>query len=514
MEQTPLSKTQELLLKPDIKGHTVPRIWTPPLVELTPETSYGYAVIEFARDILNEPLDPWQAWLVIHMGELLPDGRPRFKQVLIIVARQNGKTHLLRILALFWLFIEQWELILGTSTNLSVAREAWDKAVQTAETNPTLRRWMPPKGVRRANGEQTLSAIRDDGPAGRYLIAASNRRGGRGLTIDRLILDELREHRSWEAWNAATPATNARPHAQIVAITNQGDDESVVLDSLRESAHKDIEQGTSQYSREAIFEWSAPDGADISDPNVWAYANPNLGYRLDLDSIKGPALRALEAGGTEEAGFRTEMLCQRVRSLQAAFNARAWAACYKAGTRVDPALPYTWGFDVNRAGTRATLIAAQKVDGKDRIQVIAEWRTPEDLQHVTEDLAKKLRERKPKALLWFPNGPAATYGAKLKNLRIPGVQIQELSGEISDAAMGFADAVQAERIEHDNDPLLNDHVIGAQKLWSGDRWKYSRKGRGSSDAVYAAAAAWMGIETLPPTPGPLRLIGADDEGED
>lgn len=504
------SLTQEPQHGNAIRGHVVPRFWTPPLRELTPETSYGYAVIDFARDVLQQPLDPWQEWLVIHAGELLPNGQPRGKQVLVIVARQNGKTHLLGVLALFWLYVEQWELILGTSTNLSVAREAWNKSVQTAESNSILKQWTA--GIRRANGEQALSAIRDFGAPGRYLIAASNRRGGRGLSIDRLILDELREHRTWDAWNAATPATNARPDAQIFAITNQGDDESIVLDSLRDAALKDLEQKTSHLSRDLIFEWSAPDGADISDPNVWAYANPNLGYRLELDAIKGPALRALEAGGVEEAGFRTEMLCQRVRSLDAAVDERAWKACYVKDVRVNPALPHVWGFDVNRAGTHASLVAAQKVDGQIIAQVIFEWRDDE-MQHVVRDLDKKLRERKPKALYWVPIGPASTYAAELKTKKIPGVRIEELK-DVSAAAMGFADDVKAERIQHDNDPLLNDHVTGASKLWTGDRWKFSRKGQGSSDAAYAASAAWMGVQQLPAPLGPLRLITTNDVEED
>jgi hypothetical protein len=44
-----------LLLEPSpasVKGRVEPRIFTPPLRELTPETSYGFAVIEFARDVL------------------------------------------------------------------------------------------------------------------------------------------------------------------------------------------------------------------------------------------------------------------------------------------------------------------------------------------------------------------------------------------------------------------------------------------------------------------------------
>ena len=77
---------------PQTLGSITPRLWTRPLRELTPQTSYGYAVIYFAAVVLGRPLDPWQQWLVIHLGELLPDGLPRFRKVLVVVARQNGKT--------------------------------------------------------------------------------------------------------------------------------------------------------------------------------------------------------------------------------------------------------------------------------------------------------------------------------------------------------------------------------------------------------------------------------------
>ncbi len=109
----------------EIYGSTTPRVWTPSLVELTPATSFGYDVIDFARDVLGEPLDAWQEWLVIHLGELLPDGRPRFRKVLVIVARQNGKTHLSRVLILYWLFVERVRLVLGTSTDRNEAKRAW-----------------------------------------------------------------------------------------------------------------------------------------------------------------------------------------------------------------------------------------------------------------------------------------------------------------------------------------------------------------------------------------------------
>jgi hypothetical protein len=116
-------------------GSTLPRLWTRPLgtgppgpcgcgCALTEHTSFGFDVAWFAEHVLGTPLDPWERWLAIHAGELLPNGLPRFRHVLVIVARQNGKTWLLTVLALYWLFVEQVGLILSTSSALEYAREA------------------------------------------------------------------------------------------------------------------------------------------------------------------------------------------------------------------------------------------------------------------------------------------------------------------------------------------------------------------------------------------------------
>ena len=54
------------------KGSTQPRIFTPPLRELTPDTSLGFAAIEFATEVCNIELFPWQRWLLVHALELAP----------------------------------------------------------------------------------------------------------------------------------------------------------------------------------------------------------------------------------------------------------------------------------------------------------------------------------------------------------------------------------------------------------------------------------------------------------
>ncbi|QIS20597.1 hypothetical protein [Nocardia terpenica] len=53
-----------------------------------------------------------------------------------------------------------------------------------------------------------------------------------------MLLDELREHQSWDAWGASTKTTLARPHAQVWGFSNAGDSLSVVLRYLRALAHQ------------------------------------------------------------------------------------------------------------------------------------------------------------------------------------------------------------------------------------------------------------------------------------
>lgn len=87
-------------------GVTLPRIYTPPLRPLDKNTSNGFAVIAFAEIMLHVHLYPWQQWLLVHALELLEDGSYRFRKVIVLVARQNGKTTLMGVLAAWWLFVD------------------------------------------------------------------------------------------------------------------------------------------------------------------------------------------------------------------------------------------------------------------------------------------------------------------------------------------------------------------------------------------------------------------------
>jgi hypothetical protein len=485
-------------------GRTEPRIWTPPLRELTPETSYGYDVVDFAEDVLGEPLDPWQEWAAIHVGELLEDGRPRFRNALLLIARQNGKTHLAKVFILYWMFVERVPLVLGTSTTLGYAKISWQQICADATTNPYLAAELGPKPIRATIGEECLTTKWGS----EYRIAASNRRAGRSLTVHRLLLDELREHSTWDAWNASTRAMNAVRNGQVLAVTNQGDDSAVVLDALRGPAIAYAETGEGDY-RTGIFEWSAPDGADPTNLDSLAMANPNLGRRIDVSALQGEAMRAKAAGGEELAGFRTEVLCARVHQLDPAIDPEAWTRCATA-TPVDLAAHrdrVAVGLDVSLDGRSAVLVAAADLDGVVHAEVVGVWTGDAVGLQLAADLPKVLARIRPRAFGWFPQGPAAAYTADLeaKNLTPKSTKVEAITGDMGAACMGFADLVNTERLSHPDDPLLNSHIEGSTKLWRGDRWVFRRRGATPVSGTYAAAAAAHLARTLPP-PRPKLVV--------
>lgn len=530
---------------PDLVGYTVPRLWTRPLIEgppgpcgcgcaLTPDTSYGFDVDEFARDVLKHPLDPWQRWAVIHGGELLPDGRPRFRKLLILVARQNGKTELLVVWVLYWMFVDRVAMVLGTSTKLDYAAESWRKACRLARRSPTLNSEIPKNGgIRKANGEQVLwradplEVELDEGS--RYKIAASNEEGGRSLTVNRLVLDELRQHHDYSAWDASEGATTAVADAQVVMITNAGSDKSVVLNDTRDDAVRFIDTGDGD-PRLGLFEYSSPDGASPVDVDGLLQANPNAGRRILLEDLLTEGAAAVRKGGKKLTGFRTEKMCQRVPALDTALDLDTWgrefnpAQLIPAGVRhpdvtagcLDPSPMdkvrdrVVLCLEVAEDETHATLYAAAALDdGRVRIDPVTAWAGPGCTKTMRDELPALVARVKPRRVGWFPTGPAAAIAAGLtKRDGWPpaGVTIEEIRRDVAAVCMGFAEQVTTGQVAHSGDLLLDTQVETAEKQFTGKTWKFALGGP-QVDAVYAAAGAIHLARTLPPAARPrMRLL--------
>lgn len=511
-----------------VTGRTAPRLWTRPLRPLTREATYGYDVIDWAAE-REYPLDPWERWAVVHAGELLPDGRPRFRRVVIIVARQNGKTLLVKILILYWAYQESQRMILMTSTNLDYAREALFDTAEMAGTQPNMPKGIRPMAgipapeLRQANGQERITApVRRADPedreskrigGGTFKIATASSTGGRSLTVDKAVVDEVREHRNWDAYNAIKLAQNAVKDAQAWFISNRGDARSVVLNGLRETALGGRDR------RIGLFEWSAPPDARADDMGALRYANPNLGHRIDPESLMGDAITAIQEGGSALAQFKTEVMCIDVPNLDPAIDLDAWRECAGEGgmdklrTRVATCL------DVSPDGRHATLAAAAvDANGIVRVELVRTWTSTHQLRRSLPVTLKRVR---PRIMGWFPNGPAAAVAADLatpKQRRShawppPGVEVKEIRTEVPAVCMGFDEIVRARGLMHPADELLTSQVTDSQKQYMGNVWIFARRissGEAATpiDATYAAAGAVHLARMLPEAPKVRRLVTA------
>lgn len=327
-------------------GHAVPRVHTKPLRELTPETTWGYSVIDFAETVLEIVLFPWQRWLLIHMLELGEDGNLRFQTSVILIARQNGKSTLSQVLSLWFMIVRRWPLVLGTAQDLTTAEEVWDGAVDMLQSDDELATLI--ERVIQVNGKKALVL------AGRirWLVKAANRKAGRGLSGNLILMDELREQQNWASWGAITKTTQAQDDLLIVCLSNAGDVTSVVLRHLRIQAHvalgdpdgiggddllaasapsaldvdddfddefDDPDDMVPEGGTLFIAEWSATPGLPVKDRYGWAQANPSLGHRIRERKL------ASDANTDPEWVFRTEVLCQWPDSvLDGPFPAGSW----------------------------------------------------------------------------------------------------------------------------------------------------------------------------------------------
>jgi hypothetical protein len=531
------------------RGSEQPRIFTPPLRDLTEETSLGFAAIEFAADVCGIDLFPWQRWLLIHTLELAPgltvstmgnrgrlDPLFRFRKVVVLVARQNGKSTLSQVLSLFFLYVLGTDLILGTAQDLDTAEEVWDGALEIIEETPELAA-LADKPIR-VNGKKTIRLHTGE----RYKVKAANRRAGRGLSGDLILLDELREHQSWDAWAAITKTTMARPAAMIWALSNAGDATSIVLRYLRKMAHAavgdpdginadddpgallpsqvevdsltdladgpdlDVEDFDEDESTLGIFEWSAKPGVPVEDIDGILQANPSVGHCISLRTILG------DAKADPEWVFRTECLCQwSDGTLEGPFPPGTWNAGRFKDNEPPPQIvgKVKACVDMSQDRTKAYVaFAGRQENGSVQVEIVAE-------RPGSEWVLGWLRERKDVIEELTGQTRGAPVSALMGDLRaaldgeIP--VVDWAGGDLPGGTGKFYDLVRNGELTHNPWPSLDLAAATAvPKLTEGGSFMWDRRKSPVDAAPLQAATGAVWLLTQPSS-APRRSKYEDDD---
>lgn len=464
---------------------------TPPLSEDFPsDADWLLPIVDLAWKTPDNPsfeLDPWQRDLIRRMLELYPEGHERagelrFRQCVVSMGRQNGKSVILSIMGIWALLRAPGQLVIGLASSADQARIIYDRTMYVIRSNPSLAdlftKLTDTRGIRAKDG-------------GKYEIKAAKSAAIQGLAVATAICDEL--HLMPAAlWSDMVNGTGGRKNGMVFGITTAGDESSILLKDLYETGAKSVASDPA-LERFGFFEWSAPEArVPESDAELLQYlkaANPALACgRIDSENVLSD-VRAMPS-----ADVIRYRLNKFVSSSNAFLPLDSWIACTRPADYVWPDSRPTFSIDRTPDWGYATIAVAVKDDqGRTHTEVVASIVKP-TLQQLV-DIAGKLSRHSPQA--YVVDGYAMRDLAnELKRRGLP-VIVFTHADVINASSWVYARVIQ-KKIVHRGDPLLAMQLARTVRKNVGDSYRISRKDSSVEiDAVMATVSAMYASETRP-----------------
>jgi phage terminase large subunit-like protein len=337
-----------------LRGATEPRVHSP----LLKGKSRYKEILDMVDRLKMDKLMPYQEFVLKDMMAVNAKGSYRRKTSLLLISRQNGKSHLGRVRVIWGMFYGGEKKVIIMSANRATSLMLFREIAWIIESTPELKAMT--KAIRYANGGERIELLN-----GSTLdVISDNSSSPRGRTADFLWIDEIREI-SEEGYKAAVPVTRARANAQTFLTSNAGDHFSSVLNGLVERA-KDYPPETFGY-----YEYSAPQYCkiDITSDYFWksavAPSNPALGYIITKESIE----EAIATNPIEQT--RTETLCQWIDSLQSPWPHGVLEETSDNTLEMAVGAYTVFAFDVSPSRRNGSLVAGQLLpDGRIGIGIL------------------------------------------------------------------------------------------------------------------------------------------------
>ena len=267
-------------------------------------------------------LEPWQiAYLANLFGWRRENGRRRFTESLLYVARKNGKTAIVACIAL-WMLLFDGELgaeVYVAAADKSQAKILFRAAAQMVRMDPEL-----PDVVKDFPSYNTLEARpRPDDPTNVLVALSRESRTKHGLNPSCVLIDELHaQPLNSDLVATLTTGMGARLEPLTIYLTTA----DFVRPSLCNRIAKHARAVCSGAVQDRAFlpaVYEVPMSADWKDPKLWGLANPNLGVSVRLDWLEEQRDRAL-VSATAEYEFRRLHLNQTTQVATRWLDSARW----------------------------------------------------------------------------------------------------------------------------------------------------------------------------------------------
>lgn len=232
-------------------------------------------VAQVARQ-LGLGLLPWQRQ-VLSVALERAGRRPAYRDVLVSVPRQSGKSSLALSLIIWRLLSERDQLVLYSAQNRVAARRKllhtwWPRIVRS----PLAGRFRLFRGF----GNETLSC--DNGS--RLELLSATESAGHGETTHLVVVDEAWVHPDATVEQSVRPTMATSADAQLWAMSTAGTPRSAwwraKLDAGRTGAELGVTAGV------CLLEWAAAADDDPTDEAVWWATMPALGRLVEVATVR------------------------------------------------------------------------------------------------------------------------------------------------------------------------------------------------------------------------------------
>lgn len=457
----------------------------------------GDEAVAFAR-WCGMTLFPWQEDLLRDMCRTTGDGQWSAREVVTVVARQNGKGEVLvaRELAGIYLFGEKG--IFHSAHFMDTAIDAQKRLWDVIESNEDLLYWWEDDPVtpgvpsmRTGNGKEKI--VFPNGAE--ILFRTRTKKTGRGLSIDLLIFDECFDLPK-ETYSAMSKLIRARERAQAIYISSPVNREEHFHGSIFSAKRW---AGVDGVDGVLFKEWSPAETDDPFEESTWARCNPSMvdsGPGAQVEDIRADAVAAQRSSALLDA-FLIETLGQgnwvpRDADLGNDFvpiiDPDVWAAReLMMPSRVSESC---LAVDVTPDGEGVSVVAALKfkrgvflslapISGFDRGDVVG-------------SVSRTVRVNDPVAVVLDPAGQGSTLVDPLSG---EGIEPEQLNGsKVSQAYELLLALFREKKIFHDGNPRWVEALAIAEERSKNGRYRSLERFTGDVTCLVAASEAVWGLQ--------------------
>ena len=237
-----------------------------------------------------------KAYLQALFGVKMKDGKRRYRESLLLLARKNGKTTLLAIVMLYMLVAdnEPGAEVYSVATKLDQARKAFIECVAIVSKSPELRALL----------KKRQSDIYNTMTYGFIKPLASDSNTLDGLNSHAVIIDELHAIQDPKLYEVMKESMGARTNPLLVMITTAGTVRESIFDQIYQYANNVLNGDVDDEHFLAVM-YELDDRAEWVDENKWLKANPGL-YTIKQYDYLFQAVKRAKQDISREGGTLTK----------------------------------------------------------------------------------------------------------------------------------------------------------------------------------------------------------------